>query len=86
MVTKQDYEDTFNELLDTSIKWRNLRLEDLIQLTVLLSNPEILMKKLGMSGEIHEMESRKRVRDFLFEFTDKWKFPLANALRKLTEE
>ena len=84
MVTKQSYEDTFNELLDTSIKWSNLRLEDLIQLAVLFSNPEILVKKLGVSGEIHEAESRKRLGDIVLELADNWEGPLAKALRKLT--
>lgn len=80
---KEDYEKTFNELLETNIKWRNLRLEDLIQLAVLFNNPEILVKKLGVSGEIHESESRKRLGEIVLELAENWEGPVAKALRKL---
>lgn len=83
MVTKQDYEDTFNELLGTSIKWSKLRLEDLIQLAVLFNNPEILVKKLGVGEEIHETESKRRLADIVLDFADSWEGPVAKALRKL---
>lgn len=79
---KEDYEKTFNELLETNIKWSNLRLEDLIQLAVLFSNPEILVKKLGVSEEVHKSESRKRLGDIVLELADSWEGPVAKALRK----
>jgi hypothetical protein len=82
MVTKQDYEKIFNELLETNIKWSNLRLEDLMQLAVLFDNPEIFVKKLGISAEVHETESKKRLGDIILEFADSWEGPLAKALRK----
>jgi len=66
---KSEYELVFNELFDTNIKWSNLRLEDLIQLAVLFDNPELFIKKLGISGEIHKEES-KRQKGFLLEMAD----------------
>jgi len=79
---KAEYERVFNELLDTNIKWANLRLEDLIQLAVLFENPEIFVKKLGVSGEVHKAESRKRLGDIVLELADSWEGPVAKALRK----
>lgn len=80
---KADYEKIFNELLETNIKWSKLRLEDLIQLAVLFNNPEILVKKLGISGDIHHAEFRKSLGDIVLELADNWEGPIAKALRKL---
>lgn len=80
---KEDYEKTFNELLDTNIKWHYLRLEDLIQLAVLFSNPEILVKKLGVTEAVHKAESKKRLGDIVLDLAESWEGPVAKALRKL---
>jgi len=48
MPTKQEYEDTFNEVLGTSIKWHKLSKEDLSSLATVLSNPEFIAEKLGI--------------------------------------
>jgi len=86
---KSEYELVFNELFDTNIKWSNLRLEDLIQLAVLFDNPELFVKKLGISGEIHKEES-KRQKGFLLEMADElmdtWPGPVAKALRKFVDD
>lgn len=79
---KEDYEKVFNEILDTDIKWRNLRLEDLIQLAVLFDNPELFVKKLGIGSEIHKEESKRRLGDIILELADTWEGPVAKALRK----
>jgi hypothetical protein len=79
---KGDYEKIFNELLEMNIKWSNLRLEDLIQLAVLFDNPELLAKKLGISGEIHKEESRRRLGDVIIELADSWEGPLAKLIRR----
>ncbi|MFB0543215.1 MAG: hypothetical protein ACETVR_00390 [Candidatus Bathyarchaeia archaeon] len=79
---KGDYEKIFNELLDTNIRWSNLRLEDLVQLAVIFDNPEILVKKLGISAEMHKEESKRRLGDIILELADSWEGPLAKALRK----
>ncbi len=82
---KAEYEQVFNELLDTNIKWANLRLEDLIQLAVLFDNPELFVKKLGISDKIYTEESKRQV-GFLLEMADElveaWPGPVAKALRK----
>ena len=91
MVTKADYEKTFNELLGLDLKWSNLRLEDLIQLAFLFSNPELLIKKLGASDEIQKTEARKRLGDIVIEVADRlhedlgWEGPIIRALKRLTE-
>ncbi len=86
---KAEYEVVFNELFGTNIKWANLRLEDLIQLAVLFENPEIFMKKLGISGEIHKEESKRQfgfLREVVDEVVAAWPGPLAKKLRKFVED
>jgi len=80
---KQDYERVFNELLGTDIKWSKLNLEDLIQLAVLFENPELLLKRLGVSEELRKTEAKKRIADVLLELAKDWPGPAAQALRKL---
>ena len=86
---KAEYELVFNELFDTNIKWSKLRLEDLIQLAVLFDHPELFVKKLGINGEIHEEEPKRRG-GFLLEMADElmdtWPGPVAKALRKFVED
>jgi len=80
---KEEYEETFNKLLGTSIKWSKLNLEDLIQLAILFNNPSLFLKKLGVSEELHTEEARKRLADVAMEFIDNWNGPVAKALKKL---
>jgi len=80
--TKQEYEEVFNKLLDTNIKWSRLRLEDLIQLATLFNNPEIFVKKLGVTEEVHKAESKKRLGDIVLDLAESWEGPVAKAFRK----
>jgi len=85
---KAEYEVVFNELFGTNIKWANLRLEDLIQLAVLFDNPELFIKKLGISDEIHKEESKRQfgfLREMVDEVVTAWPGPLAKKLRKFVE-
>jgi len=79
---KVEYERIFNELLGTDIKWSRLRLEDLIQLAVLFNNPEILLKKLGVTDEVRKEETKKRLGDIILELAEQWEGPLARAIRR----
>jgi len=81
-VKKDEYEKVFNKLLDTNIKWSRLRLEDLIQLATLFNNPEIFVKKLGVTEEVHKAESKKRLGDIVLDLAESWEGPVAKALRK----
>ena len=45
--SKKDYSDTFNKLFGTNIDWTKLSKEELAQLATALSNPELILKKLG---------------------------------------
>jgi hypothetical protein len=44
---KMMYEQLFNEIFGTNIKWGRLSLEELTQLATVLANPEPLIKRLG---------------------------------------
>jgi len=48
--TKKDYSDALNKLLGVNIDWTKLSYDDLVTLTVLFSNPDILMKRLGVKA------------------------------------
>jgi len=80
---KVEYERIFNELLGTSIKWSNLRLEDLIQLAILFNNPELLMKKLGVADDIRREEIKRRLGGLLYKWMEEWEGPLARLVRRL---
>jgi hypothetical protein len=44
---KEMYEQLFNEIFGTNIKWGRLSLEELTQLATVLANPEPLIRRLG---------------------------------------
>ncbi len=44
---KLEYEEIFNEIFGTSIKWSKLTIEELTQLATVLANPDQLIRKLG---------------------------------------
>jgi hypothetical protein len=86
--SKAEFEETFNKLLGTSIKWSLLRYEDLVELAVLFNNPDVLLKKLGIEAE-REMVRRRLVDvglDAVREFTQDWQGPLARILRRILAE
>jgi len=43
---KKEYEELFNKIFGTSIKWSKLTMEELVQLATVLANPDSLCKKL----------------------------------------
>jgi len=87
--TKKEFEETFNKLLGTNIKWSLLRYEDLVELAVLFNHPEILLKRLG--AEIEQEAGRKRIIEAVIDTgreiaANQWQGPLARLLRKILEE
>ena len=80
---KEEYEVVFNKLLGTDIKWAKLNLEDLIQLAVLFDNPELFLKKLGVTDQLHQEEAKKRAGDVLMDLINTWDGPGVRALKKL---
>ena len=86
--SKKDFEETFNKLLGTDIKWSLLRYEDLVKLAVLFDNPELLLKRLGIEVE-KEIGKRRLVEagiETIREIANQWQGPLARLLRKVFEE
>ena len=85
---KKEYEETFNKLLGMDIEWGRLKIEDLVKLTMLFNNPELLFKKLGMTSEIET--SRKRILkagiETAREVAAEWQGPLARFLKRVIEE
>ena len=86
--TKKEFEETFNKLLGTNIKWSLLRYEDLVELAVLFNHPEILLKRLGVN--IEEEVGRRRLIEAgvetVREIANQWQGPLARFLRKVVGE
>jgi len=86
--TKKEFEETFNKLLGTNIKWSLLRYEDLVELAVLFNHPEILLKRLGV--EVEKEAGRRRLIeagiDTVREIANQWQGPVARLLRKIMEE
>jgi len=79
---KEEYSKAFNELLGTDIRWERLTKPELTQLAVLFSNPEILVKRLGV-------KTRKRVlRDRLAKVIDELGLegPVINLIKDLLRE
>ena len=86
--TKKEFEETFNRLLGTDIKWSLLRYEDLVELAVLFNHPEILLKRLGVNIE-EEVGRRRLVEaglETVREIANQWQGPLARFLRKVKGE
>ena len=86
--SKKEFEETFNKLLGTNIKWSLLRYEDLIELAVLFNHPEILLKRLGV--DVEKEAGRRRLIEAgietVKEIANQWQGPLARLLRKILEE
>ena len=86
--SKKEFEETFNRLLGTSIKWSLLRYEDLMELAVLFNHPEILLKRLGVEVEKEAMR-RGLIEagiETVREIANQWRGPVARLLRKIMEE
>ena len=52
---------------------------------MIFDNPEILVKKLGISEEIHKTESKRRLADLVLGLVDTWEGPVVKALKKFIE-
>ena len=88
MPTKEEYSEIFNKLLGTHINWTKLSKEELMELAVLLDNPEILLKRLGVNIE-KELGRRRLIEagiETVKEIANQWQGPLAKLLRKVLEE
>jgi len=46
MPTKQEYEELFNKIFGTDIRWSKLSKDELAQLAAVLANPDSLIKRL----------------------------------------
>lgn len=83
MPKKKKYEESLNEALDADISWSRLNKEDLVELTMLFSEPKVLLERLG-----YETESDKPV-DKLMDLGKTWyekaPGPVASSLRGLLE-
>ncbi len=77
---KEDYEAVFNKLLGTSIQWRKLSLEELIELAVLFNHPEVFLSKLGLSKADHDTVTS------IVEMWKNSKGPLATLYRRLEQK
>lgn len=85
MPTKEEYEEIFNKLLGTDIRWSKLSKHELVQLAILFNNPELLLKKLGV--KIEKTFIKDRLVDVFLDFTKNFEGgPVIKMLRKLLIE
>lgn len=88
-VTKEDYEEVYNDLLGIDINWSKLPLEDLKALSVLFSNPELLVRKLGYKSDKEKKREKRREKiietgeNLVLDRLDKGKGPISKLYRKL---
>ncbi len=59
LANKKEYEETLNELLDTSIKWSDLSKDDLVQFTTLVSKPKVFLSKLGVDQKKQSKQTNR---------------------------
>jgi len=86
--SKKEFEETFNKLLGTNIKWSLLRYEDLVELAVLFNNPDVLLKRLGVNVQ-KEVGRRALIEagmETVREIANQWEGPIARLLRKVLGE
>ena len=83
MASKKDYEKIFNELLGVNVKWSLLPKEDLAQLAVVFSNPEVLLKKLGYNEEIKNEAVKQKFMEAFRNFVENYDGPLIKTLRQI---
>jgi hypothetical protein len=66
---KREYEELFNKIFGTSIKWSKLTVEELTQLATVLANPDSMCKRLcrecAGGGEAPYVTVLKAIKDFL---------------------
>jgi len=82
MSKKKEYEEVFNKLFGTSIKWSKLSVEELTQLATVLTNTEFICKKLCKSEVTEEPTTTivKTLKSLLKEI--KYEGPVIKVLRK----
>lgn len=78
---KQEFETVFNKLFETNIEWHRMKLEDLITLATIFSDPKILISKLG--GEVEKEVARKRLIDVGVEIVEETLGTLDGPLARL---
>lgn len=88
MPTKREYSDTFNKILGLEIDWTKLKTEELVQLAMIFSTPDLLLKKLGVGPEVDEGQRRLVTAgvDTLRGFVENWDGPLARFVRKVMDQ
>jgi len=85
--SKKEFEETFNKLLGTNIKWSRLRFQDLVELAVLFEHPEVLLKRLGVVVE-KEIVRRRLIEagvETVKDLANQWEGPVARLLRNVLE-
>jgi len=88
MASKKEYEETFNKILGVSVKWSLLRKEDLMQLAILFTNPELLLKKLNINSEL-DAHRRRLIGagvETLKEIAENWDGPLAKFVKRILKD
>lgn len=83
MSSKAEYERIFNELFGVSVRWSRLSKEELAQLAVVFTNPEILLEKLGYTEKLRNEAVRQKLINTAQEFIQSYDGPLINALRNV---
>jgi len=89
--SKLEYENLFNEIFGTHIKWSKLSKEELVELATVLNHPEVFLKKLGVElpNEDVELVRRKMVKRlarFIKVFAEEWEGPIVSLIRKAMKE
>jgi len=81
--SKEEYEKIFNELLGVSVKWSKLPKEDLAQLAILFSNPELLLKRFGYDEKIKSEAVKEKLFSAMKDFLKTYDGPVVKTLRDM---
>lgn len=85
--TKKDYEEAINTVLETDIEWSRLKKDDLVEFATILSEPEVITKRLGIESEPSEKQRiGGRVMNASKYLLDELNGPGARFLKSLLEE
>jgi len=90
VATKKRYEEVFNKLLGTNIRWSRLTKEELAELATIFSHPELLLDRLGVvKPEVRQKLLRERVVELAGEtmrsWLETWQGPLAQLARRVLQ-
>ena len=83
MSRKKEYEEVLNKVFGTNVRWSKLSLEELIQISTVLTTPEVICRRICGEDEISKTTTMliKSLKNILKEV--KYEGPLIKSLKKV---